>query len=257
MVDLVPHALKDAPALIESVFPAQKVSSEAQRERKAGAGQTLTALGSYWKGRKPLILVRAIVLGSLLPQTDDAQKDLDIFEKIMAFDEEGLARRAVIQNKLKPKDLARIISLGNPWVYFAGKPLKHSEVTVDELDEMTFPLDTDDLEITLRWVRDIDGADKAKLYKKALATFSNYEAKAAICKRPEEVDQAWLYEPVWSAVNEHYKHLGINANTHEQLVEQLGMLRYGYRPIVGILSLVAVLFHLKLHTWAVIFMRQT
>ena len=43
---LVPLALKDAPALIEAVFPAQKVSFEAQRERKAGAGQTLTALGS-------------------------------------------------------------------------------------------------------------------------------------------------------------------------------------------------------------------
>ena len=61
--------MNTAPALIEAVFPAQKVSFEAQRERKAVAGQTLTTLGSYWKGRKPLILVRAIVLGSLLPQT--------------------------------------------------------------------------------------------------------------------------------------------------------------------------------------------
>jgi len=55
---LQPFALKDAPALIEAVFPAQKVSFEAQRERKANLGQTLTGLGSYWKGRKPLILVR-------------------------------------------------------------------------------------------------------------------------------------------------------------------------------------------------------
>ena len=82
MAELIPLALKDAPALIESVFPAQKVSFEAQKERKANLGQTLTGLGSYWKGRKPLILVRAIVLGSLLPQTDDAEKDLEIFEKL-------------------------------------------------------------------------------------------------------------------------------------------------------------------------------
>ena len=47
--NLEPFALRDAPSLIEAVFPAQKVSFEAQRERKAGAGQTLTALGSYWK----------------------------------------------------------------------------------------------------------------------------------------------------------------------------------------------------------------
>ncbi len=32
---LQPLALRDAPALIEAVFPAQKVSFEAQRERKA------------------------------------------------------------------------------------------------------------------------------------------------------------------------------------------------------------------------------
>ena len=72
---LQPFAPKDARALIEAVFPAQKVSLKAQRERKAGAGQTLTALGSCWKGRKPLILARAIVLGSLLPPTGDAGAD--------------------------------------------------------------------------------------------------------------------------------------------------------------------------------------
>jgi adenine-specific DNA methylase len=68
---LEPLAWRDRPALIEVAFPAQKVSIEAQCERKAGAGQTLTALGSYWKGRKPLVLVRACIIASLLPATDD------------------------------------------------------------------------------------------------------------------------------------------------------------------------------------------
>ena len=95
---LTPLALKDAPALIETVFPAQKVSFESQSERKAVAAQTLTGLGSYWKGRKPLILVRAIVLASLLPPTDDAEADLALFEKLMAFDGESLARRALAAN---------------------------------------------------------------------------------------------------------------------------------------------------------------
>ena len=35
MAELTPLALKDAPALIEAIFPAQKVSFEAQKERKA------------------------------------------------------------------------------------------------------------------------------------------------------------------------------------------------------------------------------
>jgi putative DNA methylase len=56
--EVVPFSLKGAPSLIERIFPSMKISAEAQKERKAGAGQTLTALGSYWKGRKPLILGR-------------------------------------------------------------------------------------------------------------------------------------------------------------------------------------------------------
>ena len=45
---LTSGALRDAPALIESVFPAQKVSFEAQKERKSQASQTLTALWWPW-----------------------------------------------------------------------------------------------------------------------------------------------------------------------------------------------------------------
>ena len=84
---LSPLSLKDAPSFIEVQFPVGRLSAEAYKERKAIIGQTLTALGSYWKGRKPLILVRAIVLGALLPATDDPTKDLDIFLKLMAMDD--------------------------------------------------------------------------------------------------------------------------------------------------------------------------
>jgi putative DNA methylase len=90
---LAPFSLKDAPSLIESQFPVGRLSAEAYKERKAGAGQTLTALGSYWKGRKPLILCRAVVLGALLPATDDPITDLDIFLKLMAMDDGAFGRR--------------------------------------------------------------------------------------------------------------------------------------------------------------------
>lgn len=202
---LTPLALKDAPALIETVFPAQKVSVEAQAERKAVAAQTLTGLGSYWKGRKPLILVRSILLGSLLPATDDPAQDLALFEKLMAFDEESLARRAFAENALSATRLQELISISEPNRYFSGRG----------------------------WRRDITDDDKLELYRRALATFGSYEEKAALGKRPEEVDQEWLYAPVWEAVNHHYAHLGINANNIAELVEQLGVLRYGHRPRVG------------------------
>lgn len=202
---LISLALQDAPALIETVFPAQKVSFEAQTERKAVAAQTLTGLGSYWKGRKPLILVRAIVLGSLLPPTDDAEADLAIFEKLMAFDDEGLARRALAANAFSATRLQELIPISDPERYFGGRG----------------------------WCRDVTDDDKLELYRRALATFASYEEKASLCKRPEEVDQEWLYAPVWSAVNRHYAHLGVNAQSLPELVEQLGILRYGHRPRVG------------------------
>src|SRR5271166_1388105 len=93
---------KDAPSFIEVQFPVGRLSAEAYKERKAGPGQTLTALGSYWKGRKPLILCRAVVLGCLLPATDNHAKDLNIFLKLMAMDDEGLARRV---KSLKASDI--------------------------------------------------------------------------------------------------------------------------------------------------------
>ena len=202
---LIPFALKDAPALIESVFPAQKISCEAQAERKAVAGQTLTGLGSYWKGRKPLILVRAIVLGSLLPNTGDPAQDLAIFEKLMAIDDEGLARRALAKNELSAKKLREMGMVGEPEKYFSGNGRR----------------------------RGLAEEDKLAVIRQALSTFAGYEARAKVGKRPEEIDQEWLYAPVWEAVNKHFARWGVKARNIVELVEQLGILRFGRRPRVG------------------------
>src|SRR5215468_8485447 len=86
-IGLSPVSLKDAPSFIEVQFPVVRLSAEAYKERKAGSGQTLTALGSYWKGRKPLILVRAVVLGALLPATNDPANDLEVFLTLMGMDD--------------------------------------------------------------------------------------------------------------------------------------------------------------------------
>jgi putative DNA methylase len=90
---LAPFEWQDAPSFIERQFPVGRLSAEAYKERKAGPGQTLTALGSYWKGRKPLILARAAILGCLLPATGAASADLDIFLKLMAMDDASFGRR--------------------------------------------------------------------------------------------------------------------------------------------------------------------
>jgi adenine-specific DNA methylase len=229
---LVPFALKDTPALIEAVFPAQKISFEAQRERKAGAGQTLTALGSYWKGRKPLILVRAIVLGGLLPQTGDRSGDLELFERLLAIDEDGLVRRVYENDGLKPKDIATRISLVDPWRYFSHD-VKASDARFERVEKSTFPIRREDFDISIRWRKDTSQEEKLRLLKMALATFPSYEERSELGKRPEEIDQEWLYAPVWPKVNEYFSTLELNVNSIHDLVEQIGILRYGHRPRVG------------------------
>jgi putative DNA methylase len=80
------------PAFIETQFPIARLSAEAYKERKAGASQTLTGLGKWW-GRKPLILVRASILGMLMPASNDAKKDREIFLKILTMDDDGTWER--------------------------------------------------------------------------------------------------------------------------------------------------------------------
>lgn len=159
------------------------------KERKANLGQTLTGLGSYWKGRKPLILVRSVVLGTLLPQTEDTEKDLEIFEMLMGFDIESLAKRALIQNDIKPAEIAARIQLHNPWDYFSHN-VKVTDDSFNEIDTLQFPINSDALGLKLRWRRDIEENEKLALYRDYLETIEGYEAKASLCKRPEEVDQS-------------------------------------------------------------------
>ena len=86
-------------SFIEVQFPVSKLSKESYKERKGAQGQTLTQLGKWWGG-KPLVLVRAAIIGLLIPASDDPKRDREIFFKLMGMDEEGLLRR---KNKSIPK----------------------------------------------------------------------------------------------------------------------------------------------------------
>jgi putative DNA methylase len=214
---VMPFFLKDAPSLIERLLPAHKISAEAQKERKAGAGQTLTALGSYWKGRKPLILVRACVLGALLPATDDPEKDLEIFEKLMAIDDEAFLTRA---EGLSARAILERIYLPNPAAYFALSRNTRDVPTSTPVDFAAYP------GLTVRWKREV--TEKAHLKRRVLAEMS-YSEKLEFSKRPEEIDGK-LYRDIWDEVN---AHLDTNAQSHAELVEQLGIMHFGHRPKVA------------------------
>jgi putative DNA methylase len=170
---VTPFSLKDAPALIERLLPVQKLSAEAYKEQMAVHGKTLTALGSYWKGRKPLILNKVCILGCLLPATDDPARDLEILEMLMGMDMTSLEQRLEEKNdKLSRFILSEQRSVGHHAPY-------------------------------REWVH-------------------------AAC-RPEECGDE-LFEHVWDAVN---AHLRTHAQSFPELVEQLGIMRFGQRPRVA------------------------
>jgi putative DNA methylase len=197
---LAPFSLRDAPAFIERQFPVGRLSAEAYKERKAGAGQTLTALGSYWKGRKPLILVRAVVLGCLLPATDDMAADLDIFLRLMAMDDAAFGRR------------------------FNGSAAEFSRVFPNDAELMTETSGR-------RTIWRADMGERARQVRVAEAfAMLPYAARLRLVRRPEECDEAELLAQVWPFVN---RHLGTDAASLPALVEQLGIARFGQRPRVA------------------------
>jgi len=93
------------PAFIETQFPIARLSAESYKERKANNGQTLTRLGKWW-GRKPLILVRASILGMLMPASNNPKKDRQIYLKILTMDDAGTWDRCKLAMQRKTKRAA-------------------------------------------------------------------------------------------------------------------------------------------------------
>lgn len=188
-------------SFIETQFPVSKISKESYKERKANNGQTLTGLGKWW-GRKPLILVRAAILGCLMPASDNPKRDTEIFLKLLSMDENGLETRK--EKKFSAAELYERVC--------ASKKLAQ-----------------------YRQFFDLTGA-KPKLEKDApkneieMAVFRilGYDEKIAMCKRPEHVEVT--DQQTWNEINHH---LGTSAHSLQELVSQLSARKYGHNVVVG------------------------
>lgn len=217
---IIPYTLKNAPALIERLIPVQKLSAEAYKEQMAVHGKTLTALGSYWKGRKPLILTKACVLGSLLPATSKPKRDLEIFEMLMGMDDLSFAART--KRKPRPKEIITKLSLARIEDYFRIEP--------PGMLPRSAPIDWSDRaykNIRVDWRPDLTPSERRKIEAKMLRA-APYRERVAESRRPEEVPD--VHDHIWEEVN---AHLGTNAHTIPQLIEQLGVMRFGHRPKVA------------------------
>lgn len=220
-------SLKDAPALIESLLPVQKLSADVYKERMAGSGQTLTALGSYWKGRKPLVLNRACVLASLLPATNDPIKDLEVFELLMGMDDISVSKRLGLP---KPEEIARTAHIADIHAYFVVEPSGHPLPSHAPFEVKDYPATKAGKTVTpkLKWRGDISENTK---YEVAALTFEHesYGDLVKSAKRAEEVAND-VSSHIWLKVNEH---LGTTAFSFIELIEQLGVMRFGHRPTVA------------------------
>ncbi len=188
-------------SFIEVQFPVSKVSKESYKERKANLGQTLTGLGKWW-GRKPLILVRAALLGLLIPASDNPRKDREIFLKILTMDEEGLWLR-------KSKSI----------------PVQEVYNNLTTSERKRYFEENKDKKVSYR--KGITREEKENLQRLVFNRMT-YDQKITYCVRPEEVDN--LPPDEWEKINQH---LGTNAANLQELVQELGVKKFGKIPVVG------------------------
>jgi putative DNA methylase len=188
------------PTFIETQFPVSKLSKESYKERKSNNSQTLTGLGKWW-GRKPLVLVRAAILGLLLPASGDPKKDREIFFKLMTMDEEGLWNR--LRKNIPAVDVYEHAAETEKEFYFTRKADKW------------------------QWKKSATRENREHMQRRAFNRMG-YDRKLTYCMRPEEI--AGPSEAAWQEIN---AHLGTGAHSLPEMVSELGKRRFGHAPRVG------------------------
>lgn len=208
-------------AFIENQFPIARLSAEAYKERKANNGQTLTRLGKWW-GRKPLILVRAAILGMLMPASDNPKKDREIFLKILTMDDEGVWQRckgeipAVAWREAATSEIQE--------EHFGARGFKRG--LSDEEKEEICALIWAGLDDVGR--KELDNQKRRPIPDREEFDALTYAERIQHCERPENV--VGPTEETWAKIN---AHLGTTASSLPGLVRELGLRQFGHPPRVG------------------------
>ena len=209
-------------SFIEVQFPVSKISKESYKERKAGQSQTLTGLGKWW-GRKPLILVRATILGLIMPAGIDPVKDRDIYLKILMMDANGVWNR---KNKpMKDQVIIENLNLNELREYFEVPTdlFTGANENQEKLIKQAIKNNISDIS----WKKGLSIETKNIAAKLAFDRLS-YDDRLEYCLRPEETKLE--DENTWLEIN---NHLGTTATNIQDLMRQLGIKRFGYVPTVG------------------------
>lgn len=209
------------PAFIETQFPIARLSAESYKERKAGASQTLTGLGKWW-GRKPLILVRASILGMLMPASNDAKKDREIFLKILTMDDDGTWQRC--KGEIPAAAWREAASPEVQEEFFGARGLKQG--LSDEEKEALFTQIWEALSNEQQQA--LDAQRMRPVPDRAEFDALPYAERLVHCERPENIGGPSA--AAWVDIN---AHLSTTATCLSELIEQLGQRNFGHAPRVG------------------------
>jgi|MTBAKMStandDraft_1061839.scaffolds.fasta_scaffold02081_3 adenine-specific DNA methylase len=209
------------PAFIETQFPIARLSAEAYKERKGASSQTLPKLGKWW-GRKPLILVRAAILGMLLPASDNPKKDREIFLKILTMDDDGAWQRCKGEIPVAAWREAATDDIRDE--YFGARGFRQG--LSDEEKEVVCARIWESLDDDQR--KALDDQRRRPVPDRAEFDALSYAERIRHCERPENVRGP--VESAWIEINEH---LGTTATNLSELVQQLGQRTFGHTPRVG------------------------
>ncbi len=209
------------PTFIETQFPIARLSAESYKERKAGASQTLTGLGKWW-GRKPLILVRASILGMLMPASDDPKRDREIFLKILTMDDDGVWQRC--KGEIPVGAWREAASPKIQQEYFTARGWQRG--LTDEEKEVVYARILESLDADGR--KALDAQRRRPVPNRATFDALPYAERITHCDRPESIEGPT--PEAWAEIN---SHLGTTASGLPELIEQLGRHTFGHTPSVG------------------------
>lgn len=188
-------------SFIEVQFPIGPLSLESYKERDAKGGKVLSSLGKWW-GAKPLVLTRAIVIGTVMPAADDPERwpdDLDVFLRLMCLDDAGMWKR-------------KTASLPASLCYAQATEQERNSLFEDDGE---------------RWVRGAPSELRQALEQRVFYTLG-HTAQREYCCRVEQIDGP--PPESWVEIN---TYLGTAAATLQELVLELSTRRFGGRLKVG------------------------
>lgn len=209
------------PAFIETQFPIARLSAESYKERKANNGQTLTRLGKWW-GRKPLVLVRAAILGMLMPASNNPKKDREIFLKILTMDDDGTWQRCKGEIPAAAWREAATPEIQDE--YFGARGFKQG-MSDEEKEEVCAQIWES---LTAVQQLQLDALRRRPINDRATFDALPYAERITYCDRPENVTGPTA--TAWAEIN---AHLGTTATCLTELVKQLGQQQFGHTPRVG------------------------